>query len=135
MKIAVMGTGAMGGYVAARLATGGAEVSFVARGAHLAEIRESGLKVTSPCGDMLIEPATATDDPAEIGTVDLVLLAVKMYDVETAAALIRPRSAPRPASPRCRTASMRRTASPISTARRAPLAASASSTAKSSPRG
>lgn len=90
MKIGVMGTGAMGGYVGARLATGGADVSFIARGAHLAAIREGGLKVTSPFGDMLIDPATATDDPADIGPVDLVLLAVKMYDVETVAAFIRP---------------------------------------------
>jgi len=94
MKIAVMGTGAMGGYVGARLATGGAEVSFIARGAHLAAIREHGLKVTSPQGDMLISPATATDDPAEIGPVDLVLLAVKMYDVESAAKRIRPMVGP-----------------------------------------
>jgi 2-dehydropantoate 2-reductase len=90
MKIAVMGSGAMGGYLGARLATGGAEVSFIARGAHLAAIREHGLKVTSPAGDMLIDPVTATDEPAEIGNVDLVLLAVKMYDLETVADFIRP---------------------------------------------
>ncbi len=94
MKIAVMGSGAMGGYLGARLATGGAEVSFIARGAHLAAIREHGLKVTSPAGDMLINPATATDDPAEIGNVDLVLLAVKMYDLETVADFIRPMVGP-----------------------------------------
>ena len=67
MKIAVMGAGAMGGYLGARLATGGADVSFVARGPHLAAIREHGLKVTSPAGDMLIKPATASHDPAAIG--------------------------------------------------------------------
>ena len=64
MKIAVMGAGAMGGYLGARLATGGADVSFVARGPHLAAIREHGLTVTSPAGDMLIKPATASQDPA-----------------------------------------------------------------------
>ncbi len=84
IKIAVMGTGAMGGYVGARLAAAGAEVVFIARGAHLAAIRKDGLRVTSPLGDLHINPATATDDPAEVGAVDLVLLGVKLYDVEAA---------------------------------------------------
>ena len=90
MKIAVMGTGAMGGYLGARLAGGGADVSFIARGAHLTAIRERGLRVTSPLGDMLIAPASASDDPAAIGPVDLVLLAVKMYDLQAVAEFIRP---------------------------------------------
>ena len=94
MKIAVMGAGAMGGYLGARLATGGADVSFVARGPHSAAIREHGLKVTSPAGDMLIKPATASHDPAAIGPTDLVLLAVKMYDLVLAADLIRPMVGP-----------------------------------------
>ncbi|NQV60356.1 MAG: 2-dehydropantoate 2-reductase [Alphaproteobacteria bacterium] len=84
MKIAVMGTGAMGGYIGARLAAAGAEVVFIARGAHLAAIRKDGLKVTSPLGDVHINPATATDDPAQVGPVDLVLLGVKLYDVAAA---------------------------------------------------
>jgi 2-dehydropantoate 2-reductase len=84
MKIAVMGTGAMGGYVGARLAEAGADVTFIARGAHLAAIREDGLKVTSPEGDMHLNPARATDNPGEVGAVDFVLLGVKLYDVEAA---------------------------------------------------
>lgn len=94
MRIAVMGTGAMGGYLGARLVGGGAEVAFIARGPHLKAIRENGLKVTSPLGDMLVQPATASDDPAEIGPVDLVLLAVKLYDVEQASAFVRPLMGP-----------------------------------------
>jgi 2-dehydropantoate 2-reductase len=90
MRIAVMGTGAMGGYVGARLATGGAEVSFIARGAHLEAIRRNGLKVTSPNGDMLIRPAKASDDPAAIGPVDLVLVAVKMYDMARVVEAVAP---------------------------------------------
>ncbi len=90
MRIAVMGTGAIGGYVGARLATTGAEVVFIARGAHLAAIREAGLKVTSPLGDLHINPATATDDPAEVGPVDMVLLGVKLYDVEAAVRALQP---------------------------------------------
>ncbi len=93
-KIAVMGTGAMGGYVGARLAAGGAEVIFIARGAHLAAIRKDGLKVTSPLGDLHINPAMATDDPAEVGPVDLVLLGVKLYDVEGAVNALRPMLGP-----------------------------------------
>ncbi|MDP6692268.1 MAG: 2-dehydropantoate 2-reductase, partial [Alphaproteobacteria bacterium] len=73
MKIAVMGTGAMGGYVGARLAEAGADVTFIARGPHLAAMRQDGLKVTSPEGDIHINPASATDDPAEVGPMDLIL--------------------------------------------------------------
>ncbi len=94
MRIAVMGTGAIGGYVGARLATAGAEVVFIARGAHLAAIREAGLKVTSPLGDLHINPATATDDPAEVGPVDMVLLGVKLYDVEAAVRALQPMLVP-----------------------------------------
>ena len=94
IRIAVMGTGAIGGYVGARLATAGAEVVFIARGAHLAAIRETGLKVTSPLGDLHINPATATDDPAEVGPVDMVLLGVKLYDVEAAVRALQPMLVP-----------------------------------------
>jgi 2-dehydropantoate 2-reductase len=76
MKIAVMGTGAMGGYIGARLAEAGANVAFVARGAHLAALRERGLKVTSLDGDIHLRPALVTDDPGEVGPVDLILLGV-----------------------------------------------------------
>ena len=84
MKIAIMGTGAMGGYIGARLAEAGADVTFIARGAHLAAIRQNGLKMTSPEGDVHINPATATDDPSAAGPMDLIFLGVKLYDVETA---------------------------------------------------
>ena len=90
MKIAVMGAGAIGGYYGGRLAEAGYDVSFIARGAHLAAIREKGLRVLSPLGDFTINPATATDDPAEIGQVDVVLFMVKNYDVEAAARAIAP---------------------------------------------
>jgi 2-dehydropantoate 2-reductase len=90
MRIAVMGTGAIGGYIGARLAVAGAKVSFVARGRHLAAIREAGLQVSSPLGDLHIHPAAATDDPAAVGEVDVVLLGTKLYDIETAARAIAP---------------------------------------------
>ncbi len=94
LKIAVMGAGATGGYYGARLAAGGADVTFVARGAHLRAMRERGLRVLSPLGDAAIEPAKATDDPAEAGPVDVVLLTVKLYDVASAAERIGPMLAP-----------------------------------------
>jgi 2-dehydropantoate 2-reductase len=90
MRIAVMGTGAIGGYLGARLHAAGARVSFVARGPHLAAIRESGLRVSSPLGDLRVEPASATDDPAAIGEVDVVLLGTKLFDLETAVPAMAP---------------------------------------------
>jgi 2-dehydropantoate 2-reductase len=90
MKVAVMGTGAIGGYVGARLAKAGARVTFIARGAHLAAIRTAGLRVASPLGDVTIAPASATDDPRTVGAVDVVLLGTKLYDVEAAARSIAP---------------------------------------------
>jgi 2-dehydropantoate 2-reductase len=90
MKVAVMGAGAMGGYLGARLAAARAEVSFIARGAHLAAIRAAGLRVSSPLGDLHVMPAAATDDPAAVGKVDVVLFGTKLYDVEAAAPAIAP---------------------------------------------
>jgi len=90
MKIGVMGSGAIGGYIGARLGSVGAQVTFVARGVHLAAIRERGLTVTSPLGDLHVEPASATDDPAAVGEMDVVLLGTKLYDVEAAARAISP---------------------------------------------
>lgn len=90
LKIAVMGAGAVGGYYGARLAAGGADVTFIARGIHLDAIRLKGLRVLSPLGDVTISPAQATDDPGEVGPVDIVLLMVKLYDVAAAAAQITP---------------------------------------------
>jgi 2-dehydropantoate 2-reductase len=89
MRIAVMGSGGVGGYFGARLAKGGAEVAFVARGAHLAAMRTQGLSVTGPDAFQLPQ-VTATDDPATIGVVDLVIFAVKLWDTEPALAQIKP---------------------------------------------
>lgn len=85
MKIAIYGTGGVGGYYGSKLATAGEDVHFIARGAHLAAIKANGLKVTSKNGDMHIHPAQVTDDPASIGPVDVVMVAVKLYDTEEAA--------------------------------------------------
>jgi 2-dehydropantoate 2-reductase len=90
MRIAVMGAGAIGGYVGARLAAAGATVTFIARGRHLAAIREGGLRVSSPLGDVHVDPASATDDPGAVGEVDVVLLGTKLYDVEAAAPALGP---------------------------------------------
>src|SRR5581483_9774830 len=90
MRIAVMGTGAMGALFGAALATAGNDVTFVARGEHLAAIRRDGLRVEGDRGSAHVQPAQATDDPAEIGEVDLVLFCVKLWDVEPAAEKIRP---------------------------------------------
>lgn len=90
MKIAVMGTGGVGGYFGARLAQGGCEVSFIARGAHLAAIREHGLKVESKLGDIHLTSVRVTDDPRALGPVDLVLFSVKLWDTESAARLVKP---------------------------------------------
>src|ERR1700712_4723352 len=90
MRIAVIGAGGVGGAFGAALAKAGADVTFVARGAHLAAMREHGLRVVGPRGDIHLSPTQATDDPASIGVVDLVLFCVKLWDVETAGAAIRP---------------------------------------------
>src|SRR5437660_1622800 len=85
-----MGSGAIGGFYGGLLARAGAEVTFVARGAHLEAIRARGLTVKSPqVGDFTVF-APATDDPASIGPVDLVLVGVKTYDLATAAEQMRP---------------------------------------------
>ena len=90
MRIAIYGSGGVGGYFGARLAAAGNEVHFIARGAHLAAIRKNGLKVESGAGNLHIHPALATDDPASIGPVDVVMFAVKLWDVEAAARQLAP---------------------------------------------
>jgi 2-dehydropantoate 2-reductase len=82
MRIAVIGTGGIGGPYGASLAKAGADVTFVARGAHLAAMRENGLRVEGDRGKTHIRPAQATDDIAGIGPVDFVLFCVKLWDVE-----------------------------------------------------
>lgn len=90
MRIAVMGAGGVGGYFGARLAQAGHDVAFVARGAHLAAMRERGLTVRSALGDVHLPSPVATDDPAALSPVDIVLFAVKLWDTEPAAEAIRP---------------------------------------------
>jgi 2-dehydropantoate 2-reductase len=90
MRIAVIGAGGVGGPFGAALAKAGGDVTFVARGAHLAAMRTQGLRVLGPRGDVHLLPTQATDDPAKIGPVDFVLFCVKLWDVETAGAAIRP---------------------------------------------
>jgi 2-dehydropantoate 2-reductase len=90
MRIAVIGAGGVGGAFGAALANAGADVTFVARGVHLKAIRENGLRVEGGRGQTLIKPAQATDEPATIGPVDFVMFCVKLWDVETAGAAIKP---------------------------------------------
>lgn len=90
MKIAVFGSGGVGGYFGGLLAHAGHDVSFIARGAHLGAVRESGLQIFSANGDFLIHPAVATDDPADIGPVDYVVIAVKHYHLAEAIPQIKP---------------------------------------------
>jgi 2-dehydropantoate 2-reductase len=84
-----MGSGGVGGYFGARLAQGGFDVTFVARGAHFEAIRRSGLHVEGP-NELFSVQAKVTDDPKEIGAVDFVVFAVKLWDTETAGAACRP---------------------------------------------
>jgi 2-dehydropantoate 2-reductase len=90
VKIAIFGSGGVGGYFGARLAAAGQEVHFIARGRHLAAMREQGLKVTSALGNAHLRPVHATDQPAEIGPVDIVTFAVKLWDTDAAAEQLRP---------------------------------------------
>ncbi len=89
MRVAVIGTGGIGGPYGASLAKARADVTFVARGAHLAAIRENGLLIEGDRGETHIQPAPATDDVAEIGVVDFVLCCVKLWDLEAVAEQIR----------------------------------------------
>jgi len=90
MKIVMFGAGGVGGYFGARLAQAGCDVSFVARGAHLAAIQRDGLRVVSPKGDAHVTSVRASAAPADLGPADVVFLTVKMYDVDTAAASLGP---------------------------------------------
>lgn len=90
MHIAVMGTGGVGGYFGARLAKAGHDVSFVARGRQLAAIRETGLRVESPRGNLHLHQVSVTDKPSDIGPVDIVLFGVKLWDTAEAAEAIEP---------------------------------------------
>jgi 2-dehydropantoate 2-reductase len=90
MRIVVMAAGAVGGYFGVRLAAAGHDVSFIARGAHLDAIRKNGLTLESTLGNLHIENVNATANPQEVGPVDIVLFAVKLWDTEVAAETARP---------------------------------------------
>jgi 2-dehydropantoate 2-reductase len=90
MRMAVIGAGGVGGYFGARLAQAGHDVTFVARGAHLAAIRERGLAVESARGNATIPNPGATDDPSSLAPCDVVMFCVKLWDVEAAARKIAP---------------------------------------------
>ena len=90
MRIAVVGAGGVGGGFGVALAKAGADVTFIARGAHLAAMKSAGLKVQGGRGESHLAPTQATDNPAEIGKVDFVLFCVKLWDVESAGTHIKP---------------------------------------------
>ena len=90
MRIAIYGAGGLGGFYGARLACAGNDVAFIARGGHLAAMRERGLRVSSVLGDMHVPEPVATDDPADVGPVDLVLVAVKTWQIPEVAAAMEP---------------------------------------------
>jgi len=89
MKIACMAAGGVGGYFGARLVQAGFDVSFFARGRHLQALRADGLTVRSPHGDAKLK-VKVSDNPAEVGPVDVVMFAVKLWDTDGAAQSIRP---------------------------------------------
>lgn len=90
MKIAIVGVGGVGGYFGARLAAAGEDVAFIARGSHLAAMREEGLRIESANGNLRLHPVRASDKPSEIGPVDVVVISVKLWDTENAAAAAKP---------------------------------------------
>ncbi|HWI78469.1 MAG TPA: 2-dehydropantoate 2-reductase, partial [Ramlibacter sp.] len=93
MRIAIMGSGGLGGYFGARLVQGGADVHFVARGKHLEAMRAGGLRIQGP-QPIHVPKVNATNDPREIGVADVVMLCVKLWDTESAIEHIRPMVGP-----------------------------------------
>jgi 2-dehydropantoate 2-reductase len=94
MKIAILGSGAVGGYYGAKLARAGHDITFIARGAHLAAIRERGIEIRSPVLGDFVTQGRAEEDTSRVGTVDLVIVAVKTYDNPTALPLLGPMLGP-----------------------------------------
>src|SRR6188472_2476717 len=94
MRIAIVGTGGVGGGYGAALAHAGADVTFIARGAHLAAMKKDGLRIESVRGNTHLQPTKATENPADVGPVDYVLFCVKLWDVESAGAAIKPMIGP-----------------------------------------
>jgi len=94
MHIAIFGTGAVGGYFGGRLAQAGENVTFIARGERLRALQEHGLRIDSLKGDFTIEHVEATDDPAQVGAVDVIVVGVKAWQVREAARACRPMVGP-----------------------------------------
>jgi 2-dehydropantoate 2-reductase len=94
MRIAIFGTGGAGGYFGAQLAHAGEDIIFIARGEHLHAIHMQGLQVETPKGEILIQPAQATDDPAQVGVVDSVIVGVKAWQVKDVARAMQPMIGP-----------------------------------------
>src|SRR5437899_2313274 len=85
MRIAIIGTGAVGGYFGAKLAAAGHELVFIARGRHLEALRRDGLSIVSPSGNLFVRDAVFTASPEDVDAIDLVLFCVKSYDTDAAA--------------------------------------------------
>jgi 2-dehydropantoate 2-reductase len=90
MRIAIVGSGGVGGYFGGRLAAAGADVTFLARGAHLDAMRTRGLRIDSPKGNLHLPHVQAESDPTVVGPADIVFFAVKLYDTEGAVAMLPP---------------------------------------------
>jgi len=89
MKFAIFGTGGVGGYFGGRLANAGHDVTFFARGSHLASMQESGLRVDSIGGDFVVSPVKATDSPQSVGDVDVVIVATKAWQLNESMGLLK----------------------------------------------
>jgi 2-dehydropantoate 2-reductase len=94
MRVAIYGTGGTGGFFGVKLARSGEDVTFLARGEHLKAIQAHGLCVETPAGEIVIQPAKATDDPRHVAPVDVLLLGVKAWQVEEAARNMQPMVGP-----------------------------------------
>jgi 2-dehydropantoate 2-reductase len=90
VRIAILGSGGVGGYFGGRLAAAGTDVAFIARGAHLEALRTRGLRIQSPLGNFYVPNVHATDNPSTIGPVDVVFFTVKLYDTASATELLPP---------------------------------------------
>ncbi len=90
MKFAIFGTGGVGGYFGGRLAQAGEDVTFIARGSHLSAIQQAGLSVDSIRGDFVVHPAKATDSTHSVGTFDIVILAIKAWQLDEAVIQMKP---------------------------------------------
>ena len=94
MRIGIMGSGGVGAYVGARLQAAGKEVAFIARGAHLLAMQAEGLSIESPVHPLQLATVQAHEHPAEVGPVDLIIFAVKLWDTEAAARALLPMIGP-----------------------------------------